>query len=291
MMMQSSSRRGWYERKEVQKVTLDWLKMNRHPTEREIELLKLIHERKLVSRNHLEVISPSYRYAGKYRANILNTSIKNLFTTMYIDKMHEKQKLGSGNKPCIVALDRAGSLFLGVPHRQRIAQEKVKVKGREHVFRGLPNYFRHVNGINQLEVDTILLSECSDLELVKWKHEMCQSFHFGNEEISVIPDVYALMRFRGKPMHFYIEYDTGSEDRGRKDHFPTIYNKIMKYRKYKVSELWREHADTFPTILFVTEDDKRIDYFTKKCRENGLKGWGIWHENYSEFIEHYASLV
>lgn len=210
---------------------------------------------------------------------------------MYIDKVHEKQVLGSGNKPCVLALDRAGSLFLKVSHRQRITQEKKLVKGRTYVFRQLPNYFRHVNGINQMEVDTILLGEKSDVEIERWQHERGREFQFGDEKILVVPDVYTILRSRGRPIYFYIEYDTGSEDRGRKDHFPTIYNKIIKYRKYKVSELWRDHAETFPVILFVTEDERRVDYFNKKCRENGLQGWGILPENYSEFIEHYTSLV
>jgi hypothetical protein len=47
----------------------------------------------------------------------------------------------------------------------------------------------------------------------------------------------------------------------------------------------------FPILLLVTEDDRRIPYFNAKCKENGVTGFGVYHENYSVFLEHLAKMV
>lgn len=265
--------------------------MRRQLTERERELLRIISQRKLVRRDHLEIICEPYRIAGKYRANILNRAIERLFSDMYVDKVHETQKLGRGNSPCVVALDRAGSLYLGLPHKQRISHKKYDFNNKVIIERNLPNYFRHTHGINKLEVETILLFEKGDNRIIKWEHEFAYTFFNNQEKTTLIPDVFAVYGFEGKPVYAYIEYDTGSEDRGRKDTFPIIYKKIQNYKKLKVSEIWREHAEYFPIILFVTEDDKRVGYFTEKCKELGLQGWGVYHERYTDVVKRLGKLV
>lgn len=283
----AKSRKGWYDREEIQKVTLDWLKTNRRPTERELELLRIVKERKLVRRDHLEVICEPYRIIGESRTRIINRSIERLFSTMYLDKTHEKQEIGKGNLPCVVSLDRAGSLFFGIPHKPRITQNKRIIKDREYIFRSLPNYFRHTHGINQVEVDTIELGH----EIVQWAHEKGVEFHRGVEKVKVIPDVFIELKIRQKPFWAFLEYDTGTENARSTKSFPILDKKISNYRMYKQTEMWKQYSGYFPVILFVTEDDKRVEYFTRECKKNGLQGWGIYHDRYKVFMEHLATLV
>jgi hypothetical protein len=277
------SRRGWYEREEAKKVTLDWVRVNCKPTDREMELLEAVHYRKLVTRNHLEIILPSFRYVSS-RTRMINRAINKLFHSMCLDKAHEKQEMMKGNAPCTVALDKGGSILLGVPHKQRITHQRINIKGTEYLFRKLPSNYRHINGVNQTEVDTILFCEDNESEIIQWVLERPLDFHYNQEKIVLIPDVFLEMTMKEKPLFAYVEYDTGSENARFKDNFPIINNKLRNYRKYKSSKLWEDYAQYFPIIFLVTEDRNRIDYFKEKCREYGLQGYGIYYESYVKFL-------
>lgn len=285
------SREGWYEREEIQKITLDWVKTNCILTERERELLQLVYDRKLVRRDHLEVISESYRKLGISRTKLLNRAVKKMYKKMIFDKVHEEQEIGKGNKPSIIALDKAGSMILNVPHKKRILHKRSTMKGHYTIKRSLPANYRHINGVNQIEVESILFCEKFDYHILFWKHEIPLIFHYGGEKIHLIPDVFTEMKVKNKSILLFIEYDTGSENFRYKSNFPIIYDKIIKYKKYKASKLWANEYPFFPLILLVTEDDKRIQYFNQKCKEVGLKGFGIYYDNYTKFLKHLTDLV
>jgi hypothetical protein len=284
------SRRGWYEREEVTKVTLDWVKTNCRVTDREMELLEAVQKRKLVKRDHLEIILPSYRYLDS-RTRLINRAITKLFRNMCLDKAHEKQEIGKGNSPCIVALDRGGSILLDIPHKKRITHERINIRGDEYIFRHLPANYKHINGINQTEVETIVFAENKDIDIVKWELEYPIKLYHNGENISFIPDVLLELNIRKNPFVAFLEYDTGSENLRYKTNFPIINDKLRKYRKYKLSKLWEEYLPYFPTILFVTEDVNRIKYFKTKAREYGLDNYAIYYENFTKFLEHLEGRV
>lgn len=286
----NKKRESWYERNEVQKVTLDWTKTNCNLTTRERELLQLVYDRKLVRRDHLEIISESYRMAGDNRTILLNRAIKKLYKKMCLDKIHEIQEVGKGSKPCVVALDKAGSLLLDVPHKKRILQNRTHYKGKDYVIRSLPSNFQHVNGVNKMEVETILLSEEIDFNILKWQIEKPRKFTYSGEDIILIPDVLMILEIKGKHFVAFIEYDTGSEGLRQKE--PAIIReKIVKYRKYRNSNLWLEeewqkelNQPTYPIILFVTQDEKRIQFFNDKSKELKVRGLAMYHERYSDVL-------
>lgn len=289
-------RKGWYAREEVQKVTLDWMKSNCKITKKEKELLQIIHDRKLVSRNHLEILSPSLRKLGNNRTRLTNRTIRSLFEKMCIDKMHEKQELGRGNTPCIVALDKGGSLLLGVPHKPRIAHKIQRVKDKCYIYRKLPANYRHINGVNQLEVDTILFCDDSGHEIIRWELENPQELYYGQDNVILIPDVGLELKLNGDPsegfktLYAFLEYDTGSEGIRYKEP-PVIRDKIIKYKKYKMSNIWEKEYPYFPLLLFITEDEKRIDFFNKKCKEIGVKGIGVYYKNYIDVLKKIAMII
>lgn len=210
---------------------------------------------------------------------------------MCLDKVHEKQELGKGNAPAILALERGGSILLDIPHRRRIPQQKMLVNGEVKIRRHVPSTYRHANGVNQVEVDTILFCEENGYELEFWEHEKHASFTYNNEEILVIPDVFYRLKINNKSIDFFLEFDCATEDRLSRRKLPVIYNKIMNYKKYKYSNLWTNHSISFPIILLVTHDSRRIPYFNVKCKENGIQGFGVFHENYTGFMKKIATLV
>lgn len=291
-------REGWYEgRTEEKRISLDYLKSNCNLTKRERELLQLIYDRKLVRRDSLEIISPSYRKAGNNRTTLLNRAIKKMYRHQILDKIHEVQEIGRGNTPCIVGIDKGGSILLGVPHKPRIAQKKTFVRDKCYVTRFLPSNFRHIHGVNQLEVKTILFCEDTGSKILMWKHEVATNFVYNGENILFIPDSLYVLEINGKPFPIFLEFDTGSE--GLREKEPkVILNKIINYRRYKASRLWLEeewqkslHKPMFPLLLFVTEDYKRIQFFNNKSKENGVWAYGVYHENYYDFMKEIATLV
>ncbi|MFQ3543621.1 replication-relaxation family protein [Halobacillus rhizosphaerae] len=286
------TKKGWFERNEIQRVTLDWVKQNCKFTNREMELLQIIYDRKLVRRDHLEIISESYRKAGKNRTVLLNRAIKKMYTKMCLDKIHEAQELGRGNTPCLVALDKGGSLLLGVPHKRRISHKVRHSKGGEdYVYRSLPINFRHINGVNKTEVETILFCDSLNYQLVQWVHEMKIVFHYAGEKITLIPDILMELDIKGKKFLAFIEYDTGSENYRYSSQFPVIRDKIIKYKKCMLSDTLKKDYNYFPMLLLVTEDGKRINYFNEKCQEMGIKGFGVFHENYQDFLRHLSTII
>jgi len=210
---------------------------------------------------------------------------------MVLDKVHEVQDYGRGNTPCTVALDKAGSIILGVPHKKRITHSKTIVKGVSYITRSLPINYKHIFGVNKTEVDTIEFCVKTGNKLVRWEHEVASNFVFNGENITFIPDVFAEMELGGKTFLGFIEYDTGSENLRNKSDFPIIGDKLKNYKRYKRSSMWQEYYDYFPIIMLVTEDNNRIPYFNNKCKELGLKGVGVYHENYTDVLEHLANMV
>lgn len=283
-------RRSWYERFEVKRINADWVKTNVRLTDREVELLKIINYRKLVRRDMLEIISPSYRYlSSKNRTRIMNRSISKMFQSMVVDKVHEPQHFKRGNTPAVVALDRAGAIILGIPFKQRIRQIKQVLGGVEYIYRQLPINFRHINGVNQLEVDTILFCEETGNKLVQWVLEKPIEIFYGQDKIVLIPDVLMELKINNKSLLAFIEYDTGSENIRYKEP-PTVRDKIIKYKKYMLSKLWENEFPNFPLLIFVTEDNDRINFFNRKCKENGILGIGVYYKNYSSFLQNLGNI-
>lgn len=254
-------------------------------------MLKLIYDRKLVRRDHLEIISKSYRHTGDNRTILINRAIKKMYNQMLIDKIQEPQKFGQGNTPLIVAIDKGGSIVLEVPHKKRITHQKSIVKGIPYVSRNLPSNYRHINGVNQCEVDTILFCERTNNSINQWKHEVATEFMHNGEKILFIPDVFLDIEINGKSLPIFIEYDTGSENPRRTTNIPVIYNKILNYRRYKVSKLWEDKYRIFPALLFIVENEERIPYINSKCAENGIEGRGIYYKNFSKVLEHLGNSV
>lgn len=290
------TREGWYEREEIKKVTLDWVDGNCKLTQREKELLPLIYDRKLVRRDHLEIISPSYRKL-KNRTSLLNRAIKKLYKQMVLDKVHEKQEIGKGSNPAIVSIDKAGALILEKPFRKRIIHNKSKLKGEEYIVRRLPINYRHVNGVNSLEVQTILLCEEYGYELVMWELEQMRAFNYNNDRILLIPDVLMLLKINESYLVCFIEYDTGSE--GLREKEPkVIEDKIIKYKRYKSSMLWeneewqRYFSDrVFPVVLFATLDNKRINFVNERSKELGVQILALHSDNYRIVLERLIKII
>lgn len=299
--MGNSRRRGWWQREEVKRVNDDWVKMNcKNITNREKELLKIVNDRILVSREHLEVIHPAYRNIDG-RTNVLNRSIRKLFDKMCLDKAHMEAEFGKGNTPAIVCIDRAGALLLGTKFRRRLKHKKKVYHGEEYIFRELPSNYLHIHGINELEVSTIILCDNHDFKLIRWQLEAQNTKKLPENsqndakttQISLIPDVFCIIRVKNSVFMSFIEYDTGSENKGYNGNYPILGEKLERYNLYKMSGIWKHEMWSkstglgFPPILFVVHDQKRADYIIRKGKSLGLVVDAFLFSEYSDKLKSY----
>jgi hypothetical protein len=288
-------RTGWYDRIEHSKISQEWVRLHcKNVTKRELELLKIVYYRKLLRRDHLEIIHSGYRNLSQ-RTNVLNRSINKLFSLSCLDKVHEEAEFMKGNFPAILSVDRAGAILINKPYKQRIPTKKRVIGNETIIFREIPNSLIHTNGINKLEVDTILFTEEHGYKF-KWRLERdnYKEFFWNKEKIGLKPDVLLILNADNKIYFFFIEYDTGTEDNRHAKNFPTLLHKMENYHKYKSigqwkSEDWAKKFNApFPLVLFVTEDEKRIEYIKEKGGKIGLRVDAVLSSNY---IEGLASLI
>lgn len=281
------SKKSWYARNEKNRITKEYVDNYCKITDRELRLLKIIHERKMVRRDLLEIISSDYRDLGSNRTRILNRSLDKLFQNLCIDKIHEKQDFKKGNKPMIVALDKAGSILLDVKHKSRIKRTKTIVNGELIYIREIPNSFAHSHGINLIECQSILYCDKNNITITEWSIEKPIRFIYGMSEVFLIPDVRFCLKSNTddfKDIYGYIEYDTGSENiRHKKPKI--IIEKIDKYSKVFNSGYWKSFTDKLPILIFVTEDKKRIKFFNDLCKEKGVFGIGTYSKNYPQVFD------
>jgi len=291
------TKRRWYERELIKRINRNWVEANCRLTQRELELLKIIYDRKIIRRDLLEIIAPPYRNLGENRTQILNRSIRKLFEQMCIDKVHEKQVFQKGNTPAFVAIDKAGAILLDRPFKQRIKTAIKNINGKEYVFRKLPSNYKHLHHIHLLEAETITFCEQNDCELICWRIEdgNTKNFTFNNEAITLIPDVFAILKFQNKTLALFLEYDSGTENE-RHLQPKTIQDKIIKYKKYYLSMLWQNEdwqihfpRKIFPVLLFVAHDLKRIKFFNKIAEQQNIAGLGVIFKNYKNFLAKLSS--
>src|SRR5690606_39064057 len=104
--------------------------------------------------------------------------------------------------------------------------------GDEFIVRRLPLNVRHINGVNEIEVKTILFCEENNYDIILWEIEQAKRFMHNDTEMYFIPDVVMLLKVNELYFPCFIEYDTGSE--GLREKEPkVIEEKLIKYKRYK----------------------------------------------------------
>lgn len=260
-----------------------------------MELLHIIQRRKLVRRDHLEIISPEYRYL-KDRTRTLNKSLSKLFQRMCIDKYHEEMEYMAGDSPAIIALDRAGTILLSrylnkdLRHSKKIDHIKKIYGNKTYYIRKLAVPFAHIHGVNQLEFETINLCEEIGANLLVWNLEYENYRKYGaDQEAGIKPDVFMIIRVDNKPFVAYIEYDNGTEDKHQTKSIPYLTDKLKKYRMYMLSKEWgRENwfdlYPHFPPIIFVVQTKQRVGVLEEKAKELKLNLIAITKDNYQHML-------
>jgi hypothetical protein len=269
----SNSRK--YNRQEVKQVTKQWVRENcKNITDRDMGLLRLIYnnKRRLLRRDQIEILYPEFASTDR-----LNKRIKLLYNLHVIDKIYPQVGLGEGSSKQHICLDKAGLILLDVEkYNKPITTDPSGSKS-------LPLGWEHKVLINDYECwITQAIKELGG-SIVDYRVE--EPLPYGDTK--VIPDIFCMLKSKGKGYLFFIEVDLGTED------LPYVKGKIDNYGSYYLSKQWTKQdwakmfkTPAFPRILFLTENGKpkRMQALQEYTTEGALRFHYGHHRDFKDLL-------
>jgi hypothetical protein len=258
-------------------------------TARQEEILEHLTKRRLMTVEQLLYWHSEFGHQSQAR-NLLQRNLHKLHLYYYIDKANTKVKNWKGErvKTQVIGMGEMGSQWAGWKHHnERIREREGKVI--------LPPTTYHTLSIHEAEIVVNEVLASLDCEMVAWIHE-CGKTIIGHKN-RLNPDAYCLIYDRKTDQHytFWFEFDTGTDDMGRRNKFPKLEN---KFRRYKEVANWKEwyksdysvvSENKFPYLFFVTEEEKRFPELPKRVKKLGLDGTicmkDKFEEKLIEFVE------
>lgn len=257
------------DREPIKYITKSWVQENvKNITKRDLELLKIIYENKIVTRDQLITLHPSFSNK-RQSVNIINRRLKVLYDNYCIDRVQPTVGIGEGSSQYHITLDRAGAILLGIENFRSI----VIYDPSSYPSKRLPMYYKHTIGIVDMKCTITELLREIEGEIVYWGLEEENKIHFKfKKEFTLKPDVIAILRKNQNGFIFFYEHDQGTEFRN------IIKAKIEAYAAYRLSNIWINQrwakimkVPTFPTLVILTAgDEKRIEWIEKISKSSGI---------------------
>lgn len=232
-----------YYRPEVKQITKQWVRENcKNLTERDMGLLKVIHQHRIIRRDQLQVLYPEFP-----STDFLNKRLKMLYQKHLIDRIYPAVGLGKGSPKQHLCIDRAGAIVLEIEKFNKPIQTDADG------LKSLPLGWEHRMMVNDYKC--AIVESCKK---VGAQLKMCtieKPYLFNDTKI--IPDITCLIIHKGKGYTFFIEVDLGTEDTAY------IKRKVDNYKDYYLSKRWHTEkwaqvfkTPTFPQVLFFTENGR-----------------------------------
>lgn len=257
-----------YKRPEVKQITKQWVKENSHNiTERDVGLLTLLMEHRLLRRDQIQRLYPEFP-----STDYLNKRLNILYKKHFIDKIYPIVGMGKGSSKQHICLDRAGILYMDIEGYNK------PIKTDKEGNKSLPLGWEHI----------VMLSEyqCKAREFFNDGYGSLRHYwtelphHYADTKL--IPDITFVATHKGKGYVFFVEVDLGTED------IPYVKKKLDSYIDYYMSKRWVNtqwaklfKTPTFPRILFLTENgrDKRINTLREHVKHSSLRFHIDEHDN------------
>ena len=258
-----------YERPEVKQVTKQWVRENcKNLTERDLGLLKIVQEHKIIRRDQLQTLYPHFP-----STDFLNKRLKMMYQKHLIDRIYPSVGLGKGSPKQHICLDRAGAILLELDKFNKPIQ--LDSQGA----RSLPLGWEHRIMLNEYKCSMVEVCKSIGAQLKLCWIERPYLYN----DTKLIPDMTCLILYNNRAHLFFVEVDLGTED--------TLYikKKIDSYKDYNMSRRWHKEkwsqifkTPTFPKILFFTENGRMkrkltLENYTSDSSINFLYGF---HENF-----------
>lgn len=265
-----------YDRPEVKQISKQWVRENcKNITERDMGLLRLLRDRRILRRDQIEQLYPEFASTDR-----LNKRLKLLYKLHVIDKIYPPVGLYQGSSQQHICLDRAGIILLDIDkYNKPISTDP---SGGKH----LPLGWEHRVLINQYECNIRRIVSSLGGEVIEYITE--ESWKYGDGKI--IPDIFCLIKCNGKGFPLILEVDLGTED------IPYVKGKIDNYHKYYMSKEWTKLGwcskfknPKFPRVLFLTEGrGKRVSTLKEYTKDSILR-FSIG--THSEFEDTLVSII
>ena len=262
-----------YERPEVKQITRQWVRENcKNITERDLGLLKIIQQHRIIRRDQLQVLYPEFP-----STDFLNKRLKMMYQKHLIDRIYPAVGLGKGSPKQHVCLDRAGAILLDLEKFNKPIQ--IDQQG----VRSLPLGWEHRIALNQYKCSIVEVCKSLDAQLKLCWIERPYVYN----DTKIIPDITCLILHKGKGHLFFLEVDLGTED--------TLYikKKTDNYKDYYVSKRWYNEkwaqvfkTPVFPQVLFFTENGraKRKNALEDYTRDSAVSFMYGFHEHFKSSL-------
>ncbi len=263
-----------YERPEIKQITKQWVRENcKNITDRDLGLLNLIANRRIVRRDQIQTLYPVFP-----SADFLNKRLKILYNKHVIDRIYPPVGVNKGSAKQHICLDRAGAILLGMEKYNKPIH--IDQNGQK----ALPLGWEHRIAINEYECRTKKICGKLGAKAVLIHTEKPYIYN----DTRVIPDLTCVINHNNKGYVFFIEVDLGTED------LPYIKKKIDSYTDYYLSKTWLKEKwarifknPKFPRVLFMTEDGrvKRQNTLQEYTKESSIRFVIDFHENFESIVE------
>lgn len=257
-----------YERPEIKQVTKQWVRENcTNVTERDMGLLELLADRRILRRDQIQQLYPHFS-----SSDFLNKRLNILFKKHLIDKIYPTVGLGKGSAKQHICLDRAGMILLDKEGYTK------PIRTDKDGNRSLPLGWEHTIMLNEYECQIRDFFNEPHSEIKYYYSET--GVHFGDTRL--IPDIFFLVKHKGKGYAFFVEVDLGTED------IPYVKKKFDTYVNYYASKRWvgDEWArlfktPVFPRVLFFTENgrSKRVNTLREYSKDLSVRFFVEEHNN------------
>lgn len=231
------------ERQEVKQITKRWVMDNcTNVTERDMGMLKILANRRLLRRDHIQSLYPKFP-----STDYLNKRLSILYNKHIIDRIYPPVGMGKGSSKQHICLDRAGIILLGMDKYNKPIQ--YDTEGNKSLFMG----WKHRIALNDYECRIREYCNSHDLSIIKIESEKDHPYH----NTKIIPDIFLFIKNNTKGHLFFIEVDLGTED------LPYVKDKMQGYVNYYMSKSWIREKwarvfknPTYPQVIFLTEEGR-----------------------------------
>jgi hypothetical protein len=263
-----------YYRPEVKRITREWVRDNcKHVTERDLGLLRLIYNKRILRRDQIERLYPEFASTDR-----LNKRLKVLYQKYLIDKVYPDVGLGQGSSKQHVCLDKAGLILLEAEgYNSPIYFNSV---GQRSLRQG----WEHKVTLNEYECMIREVTNEIGAEVKMYEVEKSHPYL----DTKLIPDIFCLIKYKGKGYTFFIEVDLATET------VPQLKDKIDSYRDYFLSKSWTKQPfaslfknPMFPRILLFTEENhtRRVNILEEYTDEWSLRFTYGFHSQFKQKLE------
>ncbi len=232
-------------------------------TERDIEILKIINDRRIVSRDHLIYLSGLG--CRSQSRNILNKRLRVMKELDLVEKTQPYCPPGQGSYQQLISLGKQGAKYLGIkwkPYFKKIQNDK-----QQPVLEPPINYMHQ---LHLVDIEIIIRQKCDESKF----RILHMKFEEDNKISGLVPDMFVVISKGNSGRPIYLEMDRGTES------YEYIRGKLEKYKNVMLLGEWVNQdwckifpEPPFPYIFFVTTGtENRIIQINKMIKEVGMNG-------------------